>query len=164
MKFIVRIAGLLVLLSLVGCAGMPGRYDYKVLEQVPVVEPDKMHGVVCFLREDAFTGGGISYFVMEGDQKIGLLRSGSYFMIKADSGQHTYWAETEAKDYVTVDVEAGQCNYVIGGVALGMWAGRPSLEEVTQSAAQRLLPELDYTILTTAEEAKILKQKNRLKN
>lgn len=146
------------LLVLSGCAKMPVKGDYTVLDAPPVIEADAETGLVYFLRESAFMGGGITYFIWEDQEKIGLLRSGSYFIHKAKSGQHTYWAETEAKTHLTLNVDAGKTYYVLGGVSMGVWAGRPSLEVVTEGVAQGMLPKLKYTRLSTVDEASKFKK------
>lgn len=140
------------------CAPMPQRGDY-VQDTAPLIEPDPNAAIVYFLREGAFMGGGLSYFIYEDDKKIGLLKSGSYFIHKTVPGKHTFWAETEARAAVTLDVQAGQTYYIEGSVGMGMWAGRPELREITRPLADRLLPDLKYIRLATPEEAEAYKQK-----
>ena len=100
---------------------------------------------------------------MEDTRKVGLLKSGSYFMLKAKPGKHTYWAETETKEFVTIDVQPQKFHYIIGGVDMGFWAGRPKLDEVTPPIARQLIPELEYTILCSPEETKARKKAARNK-
>lgn len=130
--------------ALVGCAKMPQRDEYTKLAVAPTMQADDEHGLVVFLRESAFVGGGVSYYIYEDTQKIGVLRSGTWFMHKAKPGQHTYWAETESKDVTTVTVEPNKKYYVLGGVSMGAWAGRPTLKEVTEPVAAPLLKDLEY--------------------
>lgn len=156
---------LFVLASLVGCAKMPTHYDYYKADTPPVIEPDETSSVVCFVREDAFVGSGISYFINEGEKRIGLLRSGSYFMTKTTPGDHTYWAETEAKTFITVNAKANTTMYVVGGVGMGMWAGRPILQAADEASAKHLIvdDELEYLVMRPEEEAKALKQADKQK-
>ena len=115
--------------------------------------------MVYFLRESAFTGGGITYFIFEDDTKIGLLKSGSYFIHKATPGKHTYLAETESRAAVTLDIQPGQTYYIEGSIGMGFWAGRPQLTEITKPVADKLLPDLKYIRLATPEETDAYKQK-----
>ena len=90
-----------------GCAKMLVR-GYYMQDTPPQIVPDQESAVVYFLRESAFTGGGITYFIFEDDTKIGLLKSGSYFIHKATPGKHTYLAETESRAAVTLDIPSVQ--------------------------------------------------------
>ncbi len=150
--------------SLTGCATMPTRGDYVVLDAAPAIVPDAESGVVCFLRESSFMGSGISYFVQENGQNIGLLRSGSYFLHKTAPGPHTYTAETEAMASVTITVQAGKNSYVQGDIGMGFLAGRPQLTEITEQVATPLLSEgMEYTRMSSPEEKaryQELEQKN----
>lgn len=167
MKKMFALLAILVVAVLCGCAKTPSRSEYTEMNAAPQIEADTDSGIVYFLRESAFFGGGISYYIWEDTQKIGLLRSGSYFAHKATVGQHTYWAETESKAFVTLTVDAGKIYYVVGSVGMGMLAGRPTLEIVTEPVAKALMPDLKYTRLSTIEEqeqykAKLLKENGTL--
>lgn len=139
---------------LTGCgAARPTQSDYTVVYNVPDVTPDSASGVVYFMRESAFTGGAVSYFIDEDGSRIGLLRSGSYFIHKTAPGQHTYSAETEKKSFVTISVEPEKTHYIVGTVGMGFWIGVPVLTEVTEPVAKNLLSEgLQYTRLKNAAE------------
>lgn len=145
-----------------GCAKMPTRGEYVKLDAAPVITADAESSVIYFLRESAFMGGGISYYIWEDNQQIGLLKSSSYFMHRATPGKHTYWAETEARASITLDVQGGNTYYVEGGVGMGMLAGRPQLTEIPKPVADRLLPELEYIRLATPEEAISTNKKNSM--
>ena len=146
-----------------GCAKMPVRGDY-MQDTPPQIVPDQESAVVYFLRESAFTGGGITYLIFEDDTKIGLLKSGSYFIHKATPGKHTYLAETESRAAVTLDIQPGQTYYIEGSVGMGFWAGRPQLTEITKPVADKLLPDLKYIRLATPEETDAYKQKEMESN
>ena len=160
-KVILALLALAVCAVLAGCAKMPLREDYVYEQPAQTAVADAETGLIYFFRESAFTGGGISYFIIEDDTKIGLLKSGTYFVHKATQGKHTYWAETEARSAVTLDIQAGQTYYIEGGVNIGMWAGRPQLTEVTRPVADKFLPELKYIRLSTEEEAAQIRAKDR---
>lgn len=165
MKSLLKLMTLSLLIAiLAGCAKMPVRGDYVKEAQAPTIVPDEHSGVVYFVRESAFTGGGISYFIFEDTTKIGLLKSGTYFIHKTTPGKHTYLAETESRSAVTLDVEAGKTYYVEGSVGLGFLAGRPQLTEITEAVARQLLPELDYVRLATPEEQEAYRLKEEREN
>jgi len=160
-KVILALMVVAVCAVMAGCAKMPLREDYVYEQPAQTLTVDDSAGLVYFYRESAFTGGGISYFIFEDDTKIGLLKSGTYFVHKAVPGKHTYLAETEARAAVTLDIHAGQTYYIEGGVGMGVWAGRPQLTEVTKPVADKLLPGLKYIRLSTAEEATQIKAKGQ---
>lgn len=143
-----------------GCAKMPVRGEYTILDAAPILEVDNEAAIVYFLRENAFIGGGVTYYIWEDTSKIGLLRSGSYFTHKSKPGLCTYWAETEAKTTLTLNVDAGKTYYILGGVNMGVLIGRATLSEVSESVAKELLPNLKYTRLSTPEEYEAYEKKN----
>ena len=142
------IVGAFAILSLNGCAAMPKRGEYTASPPPQVISATEGKGAVVFLRESAFTGGGISYYIYEDGRKIGALKSGTWFIHQSDPGQHTYMAETEAKDIITLNVEDGKKYFVVGSVGMGVWAGRPQLKESTEAYALPLLKDLDYLTRT----------------
>lgn len=159
MRKVFNFAAIMALaLIMCACAKMPLRGDY-VEDVPPALTESEDEGTVYFLREGAFMGGGISYFIHEDDQKIGLLKSGSYFIHRTSPGKRTFWAETEAKAAVTLDIEAGKTYYIEGSVGLGMWAGRPELTEITKPMADKLLPDLKYIRLASPAETQEYKAK-----
>lgn len=164
MKKISLLCLLIAAVLLAGCAKMPLREDYVKEASAPVVTADENSGVVYFVRDSAFGGAGISYFIFEDTKKIGLLKSGTYFIHKTTPGKHTYLAETEARAAVTLDVEAGKTYYIEGNVGMGFWAGRPQLTEITEPVARQYLPELEYIRLATPEEVEAYKLKEQEKN
>lgn len=157
------IVALLFLFS-VGCAKMPLRGDYVEEKSPPQIQADEQSAAIVFFREWAFTGGGMSYFITEDTNNIGLLKAGSYFAYRATPGKHTYSAETEARSSVTLDVQPGQTYYIEGGIGMGFWAGRPQLSEVTKPIFDKAKPDLKYIRIATPEEAAQFKEKEEKRN
>lgn len=148
-----RFALLLLLALAVGCGKTPRLGEYVKLDERPVLCAPDDRGLVYFIREDSFWGCGISYYITENKARIGALENASYFVIEADVGAHTYSASTSNETTITVDVEAGQVVYIIGGVSLGAVMA-PSLAEVTEDVAMRILedPEIRYLEKRTIKE------------
>jgi hypothetical protein len=84
-------------------------------------------GTVIFFRPKRFAGSAIGFIVREGTTELGKLRNGNYFSIQAPAGVHHYVVHSEAKDELTVEVEAGETYYVVGAVGVGFLAGRPNI-------------------------------------
>ncbi len=88
--------------------------------------PDQQATIV-FFRPSHFAGGAIGFIVREGTAELGKLRNGSYFVAHVAPGAHQYVVHSEAKDTLSMEVEAGQTYYVIGSISVGFLAGRPNI-------------------------------------
>jgi hypothetical protein len=84
-------------------------------------------GTVIFFRPSKFVGAAIGFKVRENGQELGKLRNGKYFVLKVAPGVHQYEVQGEAKDMLTLEVEAGETYYVQGLLGVGIVAGRPNL-------------------------------------
>ena len=84
-------------------------------------------GQVVFFRESKFAGAAIGFKVREGENELGKLRSGNYFVATVEPGKHEYNMQGETKDVLTLEVEPGETYYVQASIAMGFLAGRPNL-------------------------------------
>ncbi|HRN61005.1 MAG TPA: hypothetical protein PK743_04890 [Luteimonas sp.] len=114
---------------------------------IRIASPPEDKGHVVFFREKKFAGAAIIYKVREGEEELGQLNSGTYFVHVAEPGQHEYTVRSEAKDALNLEVEPGETYYVVGGVAMGILAGRPNLapsdEAAFEQASAKLKPSKD---------------------
>ncbi len=99
-------------------------------------------GTVIFFREKKFAGSAIRYKVRENGVELGKLSSGSFFTVQAPAGTHQYTVHSEAKDVLTLEVEPGETYYVIGGISIGVFAGRPNLSPSDQATFDGMKPKL----------------------
>lgn len=135
---------MVLLLSMItGCAAMPTAGEVQIVKN-PAIDKPSDQGTVYFFRESAFTGSGISYYIYDGQARIGAAWSGCYFAATISPGLHTFWGETEDKKYVTINVEPGKTYYVAMGVGMGFWAGVPELNQVVPEVALPIIHKLDY--------------------
>jgi len=81
---------------------------------------------IVFFRESKFVGAAIGFKVREGENELGKLRSGKYFVANVEPGKHEYNVHGETKDVLTMEVEAGETYYVLGSLGMGIVAGRPN--------------------------------------
>ena len=65
---------------------------------------------------------------------FGLPGLGSYFVSSIAPGTHVYTVHSEAKDVLTIEVEAGETYYVQGSITMGILAGRPNLSPSDEAA------------------------------
>ena len=138
-------AGIAVALLAAGCASV----EYKEIDTMPEVRADE--GLVYFFREKKFAGSAVSYYIYEDNRRIGALKNGTFFYVRAEPGTHTYTAKTEATETVTLEVEAGETYYIKGEVDMGFFAGRPDLTIVAAQEGQSEIPNLKYAVVEEAE-------------
>ncbi|MGS1077976.1 DUF2846 domain-containing protein [Pseudoxanthomonas beigongshangi] len=100
---------------------------------IAIAAPEAGKGQIVFFREKKFAGAAVNYIVREGEQELGKLSSGSYFVMPVEPGAHTYTVHSEAKDVLNMEVEAGETYYVVGGITMGFLAGRPNLSPSDQA-------------------------------
>jgi hypothetical protein len=89
--------------------------------------PPAGKGQVVFFRASKLMGAALSFSVHEGDQGVGKLGNGSYFVTVEDPGQHTFTIQSEATDSLTLEIEAGETYYVKQTIGVGIMMGRPHL-------------------------------------
>jgi uncharacterized protein DUF2846 len=89
--------------------------------------PGSGMGTIVFFREKKFAGAAVSFKVREGEQELGKLSSGTYFIVQVKPGAHTYVVHSEAKDVFNLEVEPGETYYVRGSISMGVMVGHPNL-------------------------------------
>lgn len=87
------------------------------------------YAIVYFYRPKNFTGALIGYNVrMDDENIIGRVRNGKKFKYKITNfGRHEFWAKTESKTTVVIDVKKGQEYFVRCGINLGFAVGKPEM-------------------------------------
>jgi hypothetical protein len=108
-----------------------------------IAPPPAGKGQVVFFREKKFKGAAIHFKVREGDAELGKLGSGDYFVVPVDPGSHTYAVQTEAKDNLTLQVEAGQTYFVQASISMGFMAGHPNLSASDEASFVALADRLE---------------------
>lgn len=137
-------SSLLLVALLSGCASLGPAYQ--IVEAIP---PEK--GLVYIYRPSSFVGGGVSYDVKVGENPIITLYNGGYYPYFSAPGEVEFWAKTESKSAVTLDVKAGETYFVKGTVGVGLLVGRPHLTVVdngigaVEIAGCKLIPEKELT-------------------
>lgn len=127
----------------------PAATDPTPVMQVPAVAlpaglsaPEAGKGQVVFFRPSKMMGAAIGYKVREGETELGKLRNGTYFVIQVEPGKHEYTVHSEAKDVLTLEVDAGETYFVQGGMSMGVLAGRPNLSPSNADAFAAVAPKL----------------------
>lgn len=121
---------LLLLLLVTGCASLGPVYSK--VDKIP-----DNAGLVYFYRPSSFVGGGVSYDIKNGDTVIATLYNGGYYPYFSTPGEKEFWAKTESKSSITLDVKTGQTYYIKGEVGVGFLVGRPHLMVVAPEIAEK---------------------------
>ena len=117
-------------LLITGCATLGPVYSK--VDKIP-----ENSGLVYFYRPVSFMGGGVAYDVKTGDTVITTLHNGGYYPYFSAPGEKEFWARTESKSSVTLDVRAGETYYIKGEVGVGFLVGRPHLMVVAPEIAEK---------------------------
>lgn len=92
---------------------------------------NKDRAVIHFFRDKILVGSALSYKVRIGDKVLGKIKNGKTMDYEIDKpGKYIFWAKTERKEYVELDVEMGKEYYVQCGLKPGVWVGRPTLTQI----------------------------------
>lgn len=108
-------------------------------------EPGKAQ--IVFFRPAKMTGALIGFKVREAGKELGVLKNGNYFVLSVEPGKHEYAVRSEAKDVLTLDVEAGEVYYVAGSISMGILAGRPNLSPSSDADFQSVRDKLKLSAL-----------------
>ena len=108
-------------------------------QAVSDVPQDK--ALVYIYRPSGIVGAGVRYHVAARGDRIVYLKPGGYFPYVAEPGEIEFWAQTEAKETITTDLEPGQTYYLKGTVGIGFAIGRPRFEFVDESRGTREVSE-----------------------
>lgn len=105
--------------------------------------PQEGKAQVVFFRPSKFKGAAIGFKVREGETELGKLRNGKYFVSNVEPGTHQYTVHSEAKDVLTMEVEAGETYYILGTITMGIMAGRPNLSPSDQATFDSMAAKLE---------------------
>lgn len=105
-------------------APIPGRVE----------APPEGKGQIVFYRRGGQPGFLLTFSVRENGQGVVKLPSGTYMVVPVEPGAHTYLIESEAKDALTLEVDADETYYVEQTMSMGIMAGHPHLIPSTQEA------------------------------
>ena len=92
-----------------------------------IAPPPPGKGQVVFYRRGTMMGALISCAVSEEGTKLSSLSPGKYFVQVVEPGIHSFSVQSEAKDVLRMEVEAGQTYYASCAITMGFMAGRPNL-------------------------------------
>lgn len=115
--------------------------------------PAEGKGQVVFFRPSKLMGAAISYKVREGEQALGTLSIGRYFVTQVEPGAHLYTVHSESKDELRMEVEAGETYYVTSGMTMGVALYRPNLAPSDKAAFEAISGKLKLAKAEASEPA-----------
>lgn len=130
-----------------GCATLGPVYT-----KVDKVPQDR--GLVYIYRPSSIMGSGVAYDVKVGDNVVTTLHSGGYFPYFSTPGEVEFWAKTESRSAVTIDVKSGQVYYIKGSLGVGFFVGRPHLMVVPADVGEKEIAECKLIPEPKKEETK----------
>jgi len=125
---------LLSLLLVTGCASLGPVYSK--VDKIP-----DNAGLVYLYRPSSFIGGGVAFDIKTGETVIATLHNGGYYPYYSPPGEIEFWAKTESRSSVTLDVKTGQTYYIKGEIGVGFIVGRPHLMVVAAEIAEKEIAE-----------------------
>jgi Protein of unknown function (DUF2846) len=103
----------------------------------PVGAPPTGKGQIVFFRPSGFLGMALYFKIRENGTELGKLTNGAYFVATVDPGKHTYDAQTENKDHLTLEVDDGETYYVRGGMKMGLIVYEASITPSDQATFEQ---------------------------
>jgi hypothetical protein len=94
--------------------------------------PPEGRGQIVFFRPNRFVGAALSFTVREGEQELGRLPNGRYFVHVAEPGIHEY--EIGRNDTMRMEIEPGETYFAMQNTQMGIVAGRAVLSPSDQAA------------------------------
>ncbi len=111
---------------------------------IPQAQPDK--GLVVFFRAKKAKGAALRFQISDGTGKsLGDLSNGSTFHVYLEPGQHTFKVRApslDGSDSVTLNLAAGEIQYLQGEILWGWPTGRPKFNNVPEATAKTAIKKL----------------------
>lgn len=105
-----------------------------VTKSGPLGQPGAGMGQVVFFRPGSLMGAALGCTVHEGTKQVARLGSGKFYVVAVEPGTHTYNTPGEAKDEITLEVEAEETYFVRCNIGMGVMAGRANLSPSDREA------------------------------
>lgn len=96
-------------------------------QPVELPAPPAGKGQVVFYRKPLFSLVPFNWIAREGTTEICEMVAGTYCVAAVDPGTHTYEVHSEVKNDLTLEVDAGETYYVIGGISMGLIVNHPNI-------------------------------------
>jgi hypothetical protein len=112
---------------------------------VQLQAPPAGKGQIVFYRKPMLALIPFNWIVREDKTEICEMVAGTYCVATIDPGTHTFAVHSEVTNKLTLEVDAGETYYVIGGISMGLIVNHPNI-----SPAQKV----DFDALSAKLKAK----------
>ncbi|MEZ0609232.1 DUF2846 domain-containing protein [Fibrella sp. WM1] len=141
----------LIAATLIGCLSLTA-----ALAQELAIQPEKDKAVVVFYRKKQFSGAALNFTIRANGQEICRLSNKRYLIYKTSPGKTEFTTVAGGlnipdKEKLTLDLQAGKIYYVQGDMITRFFTNKMELSEVTESTAQKNLPEMKPDNCNTAQ-------------
>jgi len=94
---------------------------------------------VVFIRTFNYFGGGIGYNVFDGSKKVVRIRPQTFEVIDVDAKPTRFWAKTEVKKHLDINMLPNNIYIVRCKAGLGIFLYRPSFETMNEAEFSALV-------------------------
>lgn len=141
----------LLVITLVSCLSLTTAFAQDV--SIPA-EKDK--AVVVFYRKKQFAGAALNFTIRANGQEICRLSNKRYLIYKTPPGKTEFTTVAGGlnipdKDKLVLNLQAGKVYYIQGDMITRFFTNKMELSEVTESTAQKNLPEMKPDNCNTAQ-------------
>jgi hypothetical protein len=119
--------------------------------QLPAPPPGK--GQVVFYRKPMVALVPFNWIAREGKTEICEMVAGTYCVATVDPGKHTYEVHSEVTNRLTLEVDAGETYYVIGGISMGLVLNHPNISPTQKAQFDAISAKLKVKAAYTAAAA-----------
>jgi hypothetical protein len=119
--------------------------------QLPDPPPGK--GQVVFYRKSMVSLIPFNWIAREGNTEICEMVAGTYCVATVDPGKHTYEVHSEVTNRLTLEVDAGETYYVIGGISMGLIVNHPNISPTPKAQFDAISAKLKVKVAYTAAAA-----------
>jgi hypothetical protein len=132
-------------ITLVGCASGVKQKD--MVASIPTLKADQ--GRIYFFRSASMLGAAIQPNIKLDGVVVGESVPGGFFYVDSNSGNHEVSTATEVENKLTFTLDKGEVKYVQTKISFGFMVGHVAPELVSEADANKELPDLSYTGIST---------------
>ena len=99
---------------------------------------------IVFVRTFNPIGSAIGYNIHTDSTKLIRMRPQTFEVVEVDAKPTRFWAQTEAKRHLDLDLRPNHIYFVEGRLAAGVLVGRPRLQTLTVDEFRNLVSKSDY--------------------
>ena len=128
MRVRMTVTAVVALILVAGCASGA---KFQKVETIPSGKS------VIYIYRPSALGAAIAYDVKHKDRVVVTTKAHGYYPYVTDPGEVELFAQTESRASVTLDVKPNEVYYVKATISMGFLVGRPRLQIVSATEAEK---------------------------